>query len=90
MSVGEKVAAALAVVLHLLIGVFPFAASGLLVPLWGVVVLGASWLAMAVVLVRLVRGDRRRPLLAPLVPVAALAGWFAFVSFGEAVFGWTA
>jgi hypothetical protein len=90
MSAGEKVAAAVGVVLHLAVGVFPYAASGLLVPIWGIVVLYSLWLALAVVLVRLLRGERRRPLLAPLVPVGALAVWFGVVTAGEAIFGWTA
>ena len=90
MSVGEKVAAVVGVVLHLAIGVFPYAASGLLVPIWGIVVLYALWLALAVVLVRLLRGEQRRPMLAPLVPVAALTVWFAVVTAGEALFDWTA
>ena len=90
MSVGEKVAAVVGVVLHLAVGVFPYAASGLLVPIWGIVVLYGLWLALAVVLVRLLRRETRRPMLAPLVPVAALAGWFAVVTAGEALFDWTA
>ena len=90
MSVGEKVAALVGVVLHLAVGVFPYAASGLVVPLWGVVVLYGCWLALAVVLIRLLRGPDRRPLVAPAVPLVALAVWFAFVTLGEALLGWTA
>ena len=90
MSVGEKVAAVVSVVLHLAVGVFPYAASGLLVPIWGIVVLYALWLALAVVLVRMLRGERRRPLFAPLIPVAALAVWFAVVTAGEVLLDWTA
>ena len=90
MSGGEKVAAVVGVALHLAVGVFPYAASGLLVPIWGIVVLYALWLGLAFVLVRLLRGEARRPMLAPLVPVAALAVWFAVVTAGEAIFGWTA
>ena len=90
MSVGEKVAAIAGVVLHLAVGVFPYAASGLVTPVWGYVVLYACWIALAVVLVRLLRGPSRRPLLAPAVPLVALAWWFAFVSAGGAFLGWTA
>ena len=90
MSGGEKVAAVVGVVLHLAVGVFPYAASGLVTPLWGYVVLYACWIALGVVLVRLLRGPNRRPLFAPVVPLVALAWWFAFVSGGEAIFGWTA
>jgi hypothetical protein len=90
MSGGEKVAVVVGVVLHLAVGVFPYAASGLLVPIWGIVVLYALWLGLAILLVRLLRGDARRPLLAPLVPVAAIVIWFAVVSAGEVLFDWTA
>jgi hypothetical protein len=87
-TVADKVAIGVGFALHLVIGFVPFAVSGLVAPLWGVVVLGAFWVAMLAVAVVLVR--RRRPLLVPLVPVASLLGWFAFVSFGSAVLGWTA
>ena len=90
MSTAEKVAAVGGVVLHVAVGVFPYAASGLLVPAWGIVVLYAFWLALAVVLIRLVRGEDRRPMLAPVVPVVALGGWFTFVSLGGALLDWTA
>lgn len=90
MFAGEKVAGALGVVLHLAVGVFPYAASGLIVSVWGIIVLYGCWLALAVVLVRLLRGPTRRPLLAPAIPLVAIAVWFAFVSLGEALFGWTA
>jgi hypothetical protein len=86
----DKVAAVAGVLLHLVIGAVPFAVSGLVAPLWGVVVLFVWWLALAATIVRLLLGADRRPRLAPLVPVVALAGWFAFVSFGGAVLGWTA
>jgi hypothetical protein len=89
--VAEKVAAVVAVVLHVVVGVFPYAASGLLAPLWGIVLLYGVWLALAVVLVRLLRpGPRRRPMVAPVVPFVALAAWFAVLSLGEALFDWTA
>ena len=90
MSAGEKVAATVGVVLHLAVGVFPYAASGLIVPVWGVVVLSGCWVALAVVLVRLLRGPTRRPLLAPAIPLVAIAVWLAFISLGAAQFGWTA
>lgn len=90
MSLGEKLAAGVGAVLHLAVGVFPYAASGLVVPVWGVVVLYGCWLALAVVLVRLLRGPARRPLLAPAIPVVAIAVWFAFVSLGGALLDWTA
>ena len=90
MSVGEKIAAVIGVVLHLAVGVFPYAASGLVVPVWGIVVLYGLWLALAAVLVRLLRGPNRRPIVAPVVPLVALAVWFAFVTAGEVLLDWTA
>ena len=84
----DKVFAAAGIVLHLVAGVFPFAASGLIAPLWGVVVLYLWWLALLAVAIRLVRTRRWRLVLA--VPFAAVAGWFALMSLGGAVLGWTA
>ena len=84
----DKVAVGVGTVAHVVIGAVPFAVSGLVAPLWGVVVLGVWWAVCLGAIVGLVR--RHRPRLVPLVPVVALAGWFAFVSFGEAVLGWTA
>lgn len=84
----DKVLAGIGIALHLLAGVFPFAASGLIAPLWGVVVLYLWWLALLAVAVRFVRTRRWRLVLA--VPFVAVAGWFALMSFGGAVLGWTA
>ena len=87
---GERVAAVVGVVLHLAVGVFPYAASGLVTPVWGYVVLYAVWLALAFVLIRLLGGPNRRPIVAPAIPLAALAFWFAFVTAGEVLLDWTA
>jgi hypothetical protein len=84
----DNVAVGVGFMLHLAIGFVPFAVTGLVAPLWGVLVLGVFWVAMLAVAVVLTR--RRRAILVPLVPVASLAGWFGFVSLGSAVFGWTA
>jgi hypothetical protein len=84
----EKAAVVVGFVLHAVIGFVPFAVSGLVAPLWGVAVLGVYWVALLIAGIALVR--RGRPILVPLVPVAGLLGWFAFISFGEAVLGWTA
>ena len=86
--VAEKVAVVVGIGLHLAIGAVPFAVTGLIAPLWAVVVLWILWLAMLAVAVWPVR--RQRPLLVPLVPLASLAVWFAFTTFGGAVLGWTA
>ena len=77
----------IALALHILVGVFPYAASGLVAPLYGLVVLALIWLAGIIVILRW------RPAnawLVLLVPVAAVALWFGVLTLGEAVFGWTA
>lgn len=76
----------IAVFTHLVIGYF-YLASGLVAPLWAVALLGVWWLALAYVVVRLVR---RRSYLVLLVPVVAAATWLVVMGFGGAVLGWTA
>jgi hypothetical protein len=66
---------------------FWYAASGLVAPGWAVAVLLLLWLALLVVGVWL---RRNRPLLTPLVPVAAVALWFAVIAAGDAWLNWTA
>lgn len=73
--------------LHLAIGVFPFSASGLLAPLWGVVVVGLIWLAGLVAAIVLAR---TRPRLVPLVPLAALAISVGLIFAGDRLLGWIA
>ena len=77
---------ALAVLLHLGVGIF-YLAAGLVAPLWAVLTLQLCWLVLLVLLVAL---WRRRPPLALLVPVAAAALIFAAVTAGEQLLGWTA
>ena len=77
---------ALAVLLHLGVGVF-YVSSGLLAPPWAVVALCLVW---AVLLVWLVRLGRRRAPLALVVPPLAFGLWFTLISLGEALLGWTA
>lgn len=77
----------LAAVAHLVVLVPFTVASGLVAPLWAIVLLYALWLASAVVLVGLAR---RRPLLTPVVPVVnALLLWLV-ITVGEQALGWTA
>ena len=76
---------ALACVVHLVVGFF-YISSGLVAPLWGVLLLLAIWLALAVVLVRL----RERGPVTLLVPVAAGAIWFFVLWIGQALLDWTA
>lgn len=82
-----RVAAWLGLLLHAVVGVVPYAGSGLLAPTWGVALLWASWVLLlgAWVLLR-----RRRPWLAAAVPVVALAWWLAVVTIGDLAAGWTA
>lgn len=76
-----------AALLHLGIAVFPLPASGLVSPAWFLVVVAVGWLVGAVVLWRLAQRAPRR---AWLVPVVTLALWFAAITFGDVVLGWTA
>lgn len=79
--------AVLAIPAYVALGVFPYLVSGLVVPFGAVVVLMVCWflglIAIAVV-------AKRRPVLTPLVVLGAMLFWFAFVSLGSLLFGWTA
>lgn len=78
----------LAAGLQLTVGWFTLTAIGLIsVPPWAMAVLVGLWLAATVLLVTVAR---RRPLVAPLVPLGnALLLWGA-VAAGEMLLGWTA
>lgn len=76
-----------AVGLHVAVGVFPLSATGLLAPAWGFVVVYVWWLALFAVVWR---WRPRVSWAALIVPVVAVGGWFAIMSAGEALFGWTA
>ncbi|HKJ54544.1 MAG TPA: hypothetical protein VJ978_01025 [Nitriliruptoraceae bacterium] len=83
----SRTAIAIGVAMQIVVAV-PFTAGfGLLAPLWGVVAAWALWL---VAVAGLVVAARRRPLLAPVVPLANAGLLFALVTFGESVLGWTA
>ena len=77
---------ALAVALHLGVGVL-YLAAGLVAPMWAVLLLWASWLVLLYLLVRV--WGRRAPL-ALLVPLGAVALIFCVVTAGEQLLGWTA
>lgn len=66
---------------------FWYGSSGLVAPLWALIALMVVWGALLVLAIRLLR---TRPVLVPLVPVAALVIWFAALSAGDAWLGWTA
>ncbi|HEX8487745.1 MAG TPA: hypothetical protein VF642_04295 [Propionibacteriaceae bacterium] len=80
------VAASLAMLALLVLAPF-FLSSGLMAPLWAVVVLMAVWLALFVL------GClwfRRRPWWTLPLPVVALLIWLGTMTAGEAWLGWTA
>jgi hypothetical protein len=64
-----------------------FVASGLLAPLWAVIVLLAVWTGS---LIWGIRYRRRRPWIVLGLPFALMIFWFAFITAGEAWLGWTA
>lgn len=66
---------------------FLYAASGLLAPWYGVVLLLAIWVALFVVATRWWTPHPRRTL---LLPVIALVVWFGVLTLGELVLDWTA
>lgn len=71
----------------LLLVVLPFyLASGLVAPLWAIVVLLLVW---ALLFVLACRWFRRHPYRVLLLPVLAAAAWFGTISAGEAFLGWT-
>lgn len=76
------------IALHLAVGVFPYAASGLIAPLAGVVVLYGLWFLLLVKGVQQLRKGRGPVVL--VMPLLAVVGWVAIMSLGGAVLGWTA
>jgi hypothetical protein len=80
-------AGVLAGLLHLGIGVFPLSASGLLAPLWAIVVIYLGWLVAAGLLWRI---WQRHPLISLLVPPTTLALWAGWITVGDVLLGWTA
>jgi hypothetical protein len=76
-----------AVALQAVVGVPFTVASGLLAPGWAVVAFSVLWLAFTVVLVAVAR---RRPLTAPLVPLANGLVLVLALTAGDIWLGWTA
>lgn len=74
-------------VLHLAIAVFPLSASGLMAPPWALAAIAVGWLAGLVAVWRI---GRSRPFVAVLVPIVTVGAWFALMSLGDTVLGWTA
>lgn len=85
-SVWFVVAVVAGTVAHLGAGFF-YLLSGLVAPTWAVVVLILWWVVLAAVGVRCVR--RRSPL-GLLVPLVAVASWFAAITLGSRYLGWVA
>jgi len=73
----------LALLLHVLVG-FPYLVSGLVAPGYGVIALMGIWIGLLVLLLRM---RSTRPLLALLVPPAALAIWYAVLALGGSLLG---
>jgi hypothetical protein len=83
-SAGQWIILILAMGLHLVAGFF-FLASGLLAPLWAVILLLLIWAGLLAWGYR----NRRRPQVM-LMPLAAAVVWFVVVQGGSMIFGWTA
>jgi hypothetical protein len=66
---------------------FLYAASGLLAPWYGVVLLMVIWVALFVLATRWWTPHPARTLLVPLI---ALVLWFGVLTAGEVLFDWTA
>ena len=65
-----------------------FFASGLMAPLWGVVVVISVWAVLFALAIGLL--VKRRPLWVLPVPVLAVLFWWSFLSLGGKFLGWTA
>ncbi|HET7847226.1 MAG TPA: hypothetical protein VFL72_07005 [Acidimicrobiia bacterium] len=82
-----RIVSLIGLILYTATGVFPYAASGLVAPLWGIAVLYFGW---GIGFFSTILLYRRRSAWALAMPVAALAFWWIAVSIGEAAFDWTA
>jgi hypothetical protein len=76
----------LAGIAHLVPGFF-IVVSGLVAPFWAIFFMLVVWIALGIALVRMMR---RGSWWTPVVPVAAMAFWFGFITLGERLLGWTA
>jgi len=72
--------------IQLLMGFF-VTFSGLLAPPWGAAVLIFVWLGLTI---WMIRSWRTGPKITMGVPLLMVAFWFAFLTFGDLVLGWTA
>lgn len=84
-SAPSSAIAKLGFLLHLAMGVL-ILVSGLIMPVWAVVVLGVVWLVALVFVFQ----ARDRPFIVLVVPVAMLGIWLATAWLGETLLDWTA
>ncbi len=82
----EKVLLVVGIVLYVTTG-WLYLSSGLVVPFPWVYILWTIWLGGLLVLRSVMRNN---PAWTPMVAVAAVAVWVAFVQLGSWLFGWTA
>ncbi|MEV4840695.1 hypothetical protein AB0K05_39765 [Nonomuraea sp. NPDC049486] len=85
-TVARRVASWLGLAGHLGTLVPFYVSSGLMAPLWAIIVLFAVWLALLVAAVQAVRARSPWGL---LVPVVSLAFWWTAMSAGGTFLGWT-
>ncbi|MFW2340984.1 MAG: hypothetical protein ACN4GK_13105 [Acidimicrobiia bacterium] len=86
MSAAAIIFAVVGGAIHLVMGFF-VAFSGLLAPPWAVVILVTAWLGLTV---WWIRSWRHGPHITMGLPLLMLIFWFAFLTFGDLVLGWTA
>ena len=86
-EVRGKWAAWVGFLLHLVIGVFPYGASGLLAPLYGIAIVYVGWFVALFFILKL---WNRKPYLVLLIPVIDIVWWIVLMYGGELVFGWQA
>ena len=80
------IAAGLALAALAVIGVF-YVSAGLVAPLWAVIGLVIIWVALVGIGIF---WFRRHPLRVLILPVVAVVVWFAVMTLGEQLLGWTA
>ena len=84
-TAGRWALLAVALALHLTAG-FVMLVSGLVAPMWAVLLLLAIWAALLILGYR----NRHRPAFVLLMPVLAAVAWFLVVQGGALILGWTA
>jgi hypothetical protein len=84
-SLGHRLAAITGFALHAVVGVFVLA-SGLMMPAWAILALGAVWVIALVAAYR----RRDRPWFVLLTPVVTFGIWYLTGWAGETYLGWTA